>query len=130
MNSSFRALLVLTCILGVPASVQAADDAQCRASATDHGIYARELDAIRTGWRPARRCRQGAAAGAVVGGAQANQYDNAPDALQDQHRKTRPRATPRQEWLWPDRVIGASAATNVEPLRTMKRRGRPATTPA
>ena len=119
MNSSFRALLVLTCILGVPASVQAADDAQCRASATQT-----------TGYTPGSSTPSGpdgdrlAGAGKVqlrVRSWAAHKPTNTtmrPMPCRTNTGKTRPRATPRQEWLWPDRVIGAA------PRRTSNRCGQ------
>ena len=87
MNSSLRTCLVFACVLGVPTSVQAADDAQCRASATQATGYTpgSSTPSGPDGDRLAGAAK-GAAAGAIVGGAQGNQYGNAPDALQDQHR--------------------------------------------
>jgi hypothetical protein len=88
MRPSFRAFLSLAFALGIPAGVQAADDAQCRASATQATGYTpgSSTPSGPDGDRLAGAAR-GAAAGAVVGGAQGNQYGNAPDALQDQHRE-------------------------------------------
>jgi hypothetical protein len=88
MNSPFRMLPLFLFGLGVPASVQAADDAQCRASATQATGYTpgSSTPSGPDGDRLAGAAR-GAAAGAAVGGAQSNQYGNAPDALQDQHRE-------------------------------------------
>lgn len=88
MKPSLRTLLVFACVLGIPTSVDAADDAQCRASATQATGYTPGSSAPSgpDGDRLAGAAK-GAAAGAAVGGAQANQYANAPDALQNQHRE-------------------------------------------
>ena len=84
---SLHATLLFVGVISLSASAQAADDAQCRAAATQA-----------TGFTPGSSspsgpdgdrlagAAKGAAAGAVVGGAQANQYGNASDAVQDQHR--------------------------------------------
>lgn len=84
---SLRATLLLVGIISLSTSAQAADDAQCRATATQATGYTPGSSSPSgpDGDRLAGAAK-GAAAGAVVGGAQANQHGNAPDAMQDQHR--------------------------------------------
>ena len=87
MKPTLQACMLLVGVLGVSASSQAADDAQCRAEATTATGYTPGSSAPSgpDGDRLAGAAK-GAAAGAVVGGAQANQYGNASDAAQDKHR--------------------------------------------
>lgn len=82
-----RATLLLIGVISLSTSAQAADDAQCRATATQATGYTPGSSSPSgpDGDRLAGAAK-GAAAGAVVGGAQANQYGNAPNAVQDQHR--------------------------------------------
>jgi hypothetical protein len=88
MNLSFRNLFVAACVLGVATSVHAADDATCRSSATAATGYTpgTSTPSGPDGDRLAGAAK-GAAAGAVVGGAQNNQYDNASGALKDANRE-------------------------------------------
>src|SRR6188508_1995768 len=82
-----RATLLLIGVISLSTSAQAADDAQCRAAATQATGFTPGSSAPSgpDGDRLAGAAK-GAAAGAVVGGAQANQYGNASDAAQDKHR--------------------------------------------
>ena len=93
MNYSIRTVVIMMSVLAVPATALAADDAQCRAAASQATGYTPGAppQPVADGDR-VRGAARGAAAGAVVGGAQANQYDRAPDALQDQHRQNQARS--------------------------------------
>jgi hypothetical protein len=87
MKLSPKAALALLGMAVIASPSWAADDAQCRAEATTATGYTPGSSAPSgpDGDRLAGAAK-GAAAGAVVGGAQANQYGNASDAVQDKHR--------------------------------------------
>jgi hypothetical protein len=89
MKRSIRSIALTMSVIAAAIATQAqtADDATCRSSATQSTGYTpgQATTSGPDGSRVAGAAK-GAAVGAVVGGVQNNQYDNAPDALKDEHR--------------------------------------------
>jgi len=88
MKISLCSLVAVATLIALPTAAQSmADDATCRTTATSATGYTPPPPDNTVGAGRAGAAVKGAAAGAVVGGAQGNQYENAPDAVQDKHRE-------------------------------------------
>jgi hypothetical protein len=91
MKHPLRNLLAIASMIAVPALAQQPLDTQCSASATQATGYTPGTQTAPNGSRM-RGAAAGAAAGATVGAVQNNQYDNAPQAMKDEHRHDQARA--------------------------------------
>jgi hypothetical protein len=91
MKHALRNLLAIASVIAVPTLAQQPLDAQCSASATQATGYTPGTQTGPNGSRM-RGAAAGAAAGATVGAVQNNRYDNAPQAMKDEHRHDQARA--------------------------------------